>query len=192
LLIEKMPRPMKCRAIAQDPEYHAFGPLCSRSRCGESLAMTFDEFEAIRLADVEGLYQEEAARQMQVSRQTFGNILASARRKLGEMLVLGRVLNVKGGNIVISQEERTFGCAACGHRWSLPYGVARPAECPSCSSQNLHRLSPGGGFGGGRRGGGRCRGLRTGLEQRGGNGGQCGNGCGEGRTRRNQQEGDEA
>ena len=195
-----MPRPLKCRAIAQDPEHRVFGPFCAGKGDAESLVMSFDEFEAIRLADVEGLYQEEAARQMQVSRQTFGNILASARKKLGEMLVLGRMLNVKGGNIMVSQEERAFGCAACGHQWSLPFGVARPAECPTCSSQNIHRMSPGGGFGGGRRGGGRCRGFRTGLDRGPGNGeGRCqgegqgkGQGNGQGRMRGNREEGGEA
>ncbi|NTV66835.1 MAG: hypothetical protein HGB06_03985 [Chlorobaculum sp.] len=85
---------------------------------------------------------------------------------------------------MVSQEQRAFGCAVCGHRWSLPYGVERPAECPSCSSRNLHRMSPGGGFGGGRRGGGRCRGLRTGLQKH--------EGDGQGRMRRNQQEGGQA
>lgn len=187
-----MPRPMKCRAIAQDPEHRSFGPLFAGNSAEESLVMTFDEFEAIRLADVEGLYQEEAARLMEVSRQTFGNILASARRKLGEMLVLGRVLNVNGGNIMVSSQEREFGCAVCGHRWSLPYGIARPAACPSCSSQNIHRMSPGGGFGGGRRGGGRCRGFRTGLQKHEGAGEQCCQGGGEGRMRRNSEAGGEA
>lgn len=191
-----MPRPMKCRAIAQNPEHRAFGPFCSEKSGAEPVVMSIDEFEAIRLADVEGLYQEEAARQMQVSRQTFGNILASARKKLGEMLVLGRMINVNGGNIMVSQEEREFGCAACGHKWSLPFGVARPAECPTCSSQNIHRMSPGGGFGGGRRGGGKCRGFRTGLEQHAGNGqGRCqgeGHGNGQGRMRGNRQQGGQA
>lgn len=138
--------------------------------------MTFDEFEAIRLVDVEGLYQEEAAQRMLVSRQTFGNILASARRKLGEMLVLGRKLNVTGGKIMVSSEERRFGCVSCGHQWPVAYGVGRPAECPSCASENIHRMSPGGGFGGGRRGGGRCRSLKTGLEGP-GNGRRHEHGC---------------
>jgi len=193
-----MPRPMKCRAITEDPEHRAFGPFAAEHSDAEPLEMTFDEFEAIRLADVEGLYQEEAARRMQVSRQTFGNILASARQKLGQMLVLGRRLNVKGGNIMVSNEERKFGCAACGHSWSVPFGTGRPEACPSCSNENIHRLSPGGGFGGGRRGGGRCRGFRTGLQQQEGHGegrgqgnGQ-GKGNGQGRMRRNREAGGEA
>lgn len=195
-----MPRPLKCRAIADDPEHCCFGPFFPGSAEPEPLVMTFDEFEAIRLADVEGLYQEEAARRMQVSRQTFGNILLSARRKLGEMLVLGRIINVKGGNIMISSEERNFGCAVCGHRWTLEFGVARPDACPSCSSQNIHRMSPGGGFGGGHRGGGRCRGYRTGLQKNegagngngngGGNGNGNGNGNGQGRQCKHQKGGE--
>jgi predicted DNA-binding protein (UPF0251 family)/DNA-directed RNA polymerase subunit RPC12/RpoP len=183
---------LKCRAIAHDPECCTFGPLFSGKSAWDPLAMTFDESEAIRLADVEGLYQEEAARQMQVSHQNFSNILESARRKAGEMLVLDRNLNINEGKIMVSEEERSFGCAACGHRWSLPYGVARPAECPSCSSQNLHRMSPGGGFGGGKRGGGRCRGFRTGLQKSGGAGEQCCQGEGDGRMRRNREAGGEA
>ncbi|HHE31195.1 MAG TPA: DUF134 domain-containing protein [Chlorobaculum parvum] len=192
-----MPRPMKCRAITEDPEHRAFGPFAAEHSDAEPLEMTFDEFEAIRLADVEGLYQEEAAKRMLVSRQTFGNILASARGKLSQMLVLGRRLNVKGGNIMVSNEERAFGCAACGHRWSVPFGTARPEACPSCSSENIHRMSPGGGFGGGRGGGGRCRGLRTGLQQHAGHGqgrgqgkGQ-GQGNGQGRLHRNREAGGE-
>ncbi|MBN1928794.1 MAG: DUF134 domain-containing protein [Chlorobiaceae bacterium] len=175
-----MPRPMKCRAITEDPEHRAFGPFAAEHAGEEPVEMTFDEFEAIRLADLEGLYQEEAARRMQVSRQTFGNILASARRKLGEMLVLGRRLNVTGGNIMVANQERVFGCAACGHQWSVPFGIARPEACPSCSSQNIHRQSPGGGYGGGRRGGGRCRGYRTGLHQHEAHGEGQGNGQGQG------------
>lgn len=96
---------------------------------------------------------------------------------------------------MISQEARAFGCAACGHQWSLPHGIARPVECPSCSNQNIHRMSPGGGFGGGRRGGGKCRGFRTGLErgagQGEGHGNGNGNGNGQGRMRHNREEGGE-
>jgi predicted DNA-binding protein (UPF0251 family) len=59
--------------------------------------MTLDEFEAIRLADLEGLYQEQAAGRMQVSRPTFGRIIESAHRKVAEALVQGRALVIRGG-----------------------------------------------------------------------------------------------
>lgn len=132
----------------------------------EAIELTVDEFEAIRLADFEGLYQEEAAGRMHVSRQTFGNILSSARHKVGVMLVTGKQLTITGGTIMMT-EQRLFKCGGCGHAWAVGHGVQRPEVCPSCGSENIHRSSPGGGFGGGRGGGGRCRGLRTGLHREG-------------------------
>jgi uncharacterized protein len=153
-----MPRPVKCRKIGCDPEFRVFKPAGVPARELEAIAMSFDEFEAIRLADFEGLYQEDAAKQMNVSRQTFGNILASARYKVGEMLISGKQLTVTGGNVMVSTDERVFGCGACKHEWSVAHGIKRPEICPSCQSNNIHRPSPGGGFGGGRQGGGRCRG----------------------------------
>ena len=52
--------------------------------------MTLDEFEAIRLADLDGLYQEQAAAQMNVSRATFSRIIEAAPRKLADVLVHGK------------------------------------------------------------------------------------------------------
>jgi predicted DNA-binding protein (UPF0251 family) len=134
-----MPRPVKCRKIGCDPEIRRFKPAGIPSSELESVTMSFDEFEAIRLADAEGLYQDEAAKQMQVSRQTFGNILASARRKVGEMLISGKLLTVTGGNIEVSSDENVFGCATCGHESSVANGMQPPEACPSCRSDNMRR-----------------------------------------------------
>ena len=54
-----------------------------------TVVLTLDELEALRLADLEGLYQEAAARQMGVSRQTFGRIVTEARKKSAQALVNG-------------------------------------------------------------------------------------------------------
>ena len=56
-----------------------------------------DEIEAMRLADLEGMYQEQAAERMDVSRQTFGRIITSAHRKVAEALVEGKALRIDGG-----------------------------------------------------------------------------------------------
>ncbi len=61
--------------------------------------MTEDEWEAVRLTDKEGLYQEQAAERMRVSRQTFWRILESARRKIADALVSGKVLIIEGGHV---------------------------------------------------------------------------------------------
>ena len=61
--------------------------------------ITLDQFEALRLADFEGLYQEEAAARMNVSRPTFGRILEAAHRGVAEALTLGKALRIRGGSI---------------------------------------------------------------------------------------------
>lgn len=68
----------------------------------EAVELAADELEAIRLTDLEGLYQEQAAEQMGVSRQTLGNILKRAHKKVAEALVQGKAIGIEeqpeGGN----------------------------------------------------------------------------------------------
>ena len=104
----------------------------------EEVILTVDECEAIRLADFEGLYQEQAAEKMAVSRQTFGRIIESAHKKVAEVLVKGKALKIEGGEIEMA-EMRKFRCHDCQHPWELPYRTGRPSECPSCKSDNIHR-----------------------------------------------------
>jgi len=112
-----------------------------------------DEFEAIRLADLKGMYQENAAEKMKVSRQTFGRIIESARKKIADALVTGKALRIEGGEFTISK-MRTFRCAKCDHAWQTPFGTGRPHECPACKENDIHRDEDERGSG---RGGGRCR-----------------------------------
>lgn len=98
-----------------------------------------DEFEAIRLADLEGLYHEAAAERMSVSRSTFGRILEAARRKVARVLVEGLALRIEGSGIDLP-EERAFGCAQCGHEWKEPHGTGRPEGCPACSGGSFRRI----------------------------------------------------
>ena len=61
----------------------------------EEIVLTIDELEAIRLADLEELYHEDAAKKMKISRQTFGRILNEARRKVAECLLKGKALKIE-------------------------------------------------------------------------------------------------
>jgi len=61
----------------------------------EEVNLSLDELEAIRLADYEGLYHEQAAEKMNISRPTFGRILNEARRKLAEVFVAGKALKIE-------------------------------------------------------------------------------------------------
>jgi predicted DNA-binding protein (UPF0251 family) len=58
-----------------------------------------DELEAIRLADHEGRYQEQAAKMMNISRQTFGRIIDSAHGKIAHALITASAIKIDGGNI---------------------------------------------------------------------------------------------
>ncbi len=104
----------------------------------EEVILTVDECEAIRLADLEGLYQEQAAEKMKVSRQTFGRMIEAAHRKIAEALVKGKALRIEGGEFEMAA-IRKFNCYECQYSWELPYGTGRPENCPSCNSANIHR-----------------------------------------------------
>jgi predicted DNA-binding protein (UPF0251 family) len=63
----------------------------------EEASVSMDELEAIRLADYQGLYQEDAAMRMKISRQTFGRILSEAHRKIAGCLLKGKALKIDTG-----------------------------------------------------------------------------------------------
>jgi len=81
------------------PAASLFTPAGHPGRSAEQVVVSLDEFEAIRLADREGLKQEDAAEQMQVSRPTFGRVLESAHRKVADALVHGKSLKIEGGPV---------------------------------------------------------------------------------------------
>jgi predicted DNA-binding protein (UPF0251 family) len=94
-----MARPKRCRRIGSTPGSIYFKPRGIPLAVLEEVALSVDEYEAIRLADLERLYQEQAAAQMGVSRQTFGRIIESAHQKVAEALVRGKALKIEGGAV---------------------------------------------------------------------------------------------
>lgn len=90
-------RPKKTRWIKCAPKERCFRPLCKSTNKLEGVILTLDEFEAIRLYDVEGLKQEEAAKKMRISRPTFSRIISSAHNKIGVALVDIRAIRIEGG-----------------------------------------------------------------------------------------------
>jgi len=82
----------------------------------DEVVLTLDEFEALRLADFEGMYQEKAAEQMKVSRPTFGRILDSAHRKVARAVVLGTALRIEGGPVVPARGPGGPGRGGWRHR----------------------------------------------------------------------------
>ncbi len=133
-----MARPRNCRRVGSIPESTYFKPRGIPLTMLQEVILTVDECEAIRLADLESLYQEQAAERMKVSRQTFGRIIESAHKKVAEALVKGKALKIEGGEFEMTS-MRKFMCSNCQHTWEIPYGTGRPQDCPSCKSGNVHR-----------------------------------------------------
>jgi len=101
-----MPRPRKLRFVQGRPIVDAFVPNRTPPWGSEEVFLPIEGLEAIRLSDFQGLEQEKAAMMMNVSRQTFGRILAAARAVVADALVMGKVLRIEGGHFEMPPRGR--------------------------------------------------------------------------------------
>ncbi|HHT67248.1 MAG TPA: DUF134 domain-containing protein [Erysipelotrichaceae bacterium] len=105
-----MPRPRKWRNICRLPRCDRFGPHGFPVDDNNAVIMTVDEYEAIRLIDLERLTQEECAKQMNVSRTTVQGIYDDARKKLADSLVNGKMLLIRGGKYRLRGDDSNLNC----------------------------------------------------------------------------------
>lgn len=126
-----MPRPCKRRRICAMPGCGRFGPKGNwegQEMDRPAITMTLDEYESIRLIDLEGMTQEQCAAQMGVARTTAQAIYNSARAKLAECLVGGRELVIEGGNYQLC-DGQAKGCSRCRHRCRKNDGESSTRPC---------------------------------------------------------------
>lgn len=156
-----MPRPIKFRRVSSLPQATYFKPAGIPMRTLQEIRLSVEEAEAIRLKDLEGLEQEDAAQRMKISRPTFQRVLASVRQKMADALLNGKAIRIEGGNFMMDQHR--FRCVN-GHEWELPFETmvsAPPRFCPECGVTNIESsFPPGSGWPGRGRGMGRHRGGR--------------------------------
>lgn len=134
-----MARPQKNRIVRYHTDISYFKPRGIPMRKLEEVSLTVDEREAIRLADLLGLPQEAAGEKMGISRATFGRIIQRARHQVADALINGKAINVGGGNYRMTDYPRIFVCRTCAHEWEAPRGTGRPAFCPMCKGERIHR-----------------------------------------------------
>ncbi|WP_425058247.1 hypothetical protein SCACP_28920 [Sporomusa carbonis] len=141
-----MARPHKERKIEKLPPVSHFKPIGIPLREIGEITLTFEEMEAVRLADVEQLDQAGAAERMEVSRSTFHRILSKAHQKIALALWEGKAIRFEGGTFRIEhkyeKELRYFICQECRHEWTVPYGTRQRGidmNCPRCQSGNIQR-----------------------------------------------------
>lgn len=107
-----MPRPPRCRRICQAPQYESFSPEeCPRE--SEAVTLTLDEYEVIRLVDLEKKTHEQCAAQMDISRTTVTEIYETARGKIARCIVLGQRLVIAGGNYRLCEGREHTRCGKC-------------------------------------------------------------------------------
>lgn len=100
-----MPRPCKFRRVGCEPTEVFFKPRAVPLSLLEIVILQVDELEAMRLADLESLYHEEAAKKMNVSRQTFDRILLKAHATVADAVVNGKAIRIEGGNVNIDRPD---------------------------------------------------------------------------------------
>jgi predicted DNA-binding protein (UPF0251 family) len=103
------------------PRVDAFGPA-GKSEQTDTVILSVDEYEAIRLMDLEGLDQDRCADQMGVARSTIQRIYENARKKLADFLVNGKPLRIEGGDYRLCETAGTddFGCHGRCRRCGWP------------------------------------------------------------------------
>ena len=135
-----MARPTKWRKIENIPTIPYFIPSVKDVDEVPENILKLEELEAIRLKDLEGLEQGECAEKMEVSRPTFQRILLSAREKIADSLVNGKIIHIEGGNF--TQNICPVRCLDCGKEWmesfenleSIKHGEY---SCPVCGSTKV-------------------------------------------------------
>lgn len=150
-----MPRPYCRRRIGWLPGKWRFFPEGASPLASDSIILTLDEIEALRLADLLGLYQEEAAQHMGISRATFGRILESGRKKVAEALVSGKSLRIEEGPVEYAPAPgfghcrrkglmtfsggRLMSRERHGYRRRLGLGPEGFCVCPKCGFRKAHQ-----------------------------------------------------
>ena len=109
-----MPRPKKWKKVCFLPDSNLFGPLTPHALSIEFVVMTVEEYETIRLIDLENLNQEECAERMNIARSTVQRIYNDAKKKIADVIVNGKILRIEGGDYKLCDDaEPIYGCGRC-------------------------------------------------------------------------------
>ncbi len=132
------PRPKRFRRLKEPPYVTGFIPENEDFDNNDYVNLLYEEFEALKLADYDGLSQLEASRQMEVSRPTFTRIYDSALKKIAKALVEHKKLVIGGGNVVFN--DKWFVCNDCRTVFKENNKQKNNKSCPVCGSENITPL----------------------------------------------------
>lgn len=130
--------PYRKRRVHQPPHFKNFKPSGIPRKRLETLTITVDEYEALRLADYEGLEHLQASERMAISRPTFTRLIEKARQKIARVIIDGMELIVEGGNFEFQNTLRR--CRDCGDE-QLSVPDKNSEDCPECGSDNIEDMA---------------------------------------------------
>lgn len=131
-----MPRPKRNRLVVTPPVMEGFRPFGIPMVNLEPVILLYEEYEAMRLADYEGLTQQQASEKMKVSRPTFTRIYEKARRTIAQAFVEGKAIFIEGGNYYT--DDCWYRCDNC---LKLNISKEETDSCHYCHSQKLRKLN---------------------------------------------------
>lgn len=105
-----MARPERVKRVCKEPGYSCFVPQGTKGK-RECITLTVEEYETLRLIDLEGVSRQECAARMDIARTTAQAIYNSARVKMAECIVNGMELHIEGGTFALC--DGSAGCPDC-------------------------------------------------------------------------------
>ncbi len=128
-----MTRPFIKRNISSSVSVTYYKPKGVPLKDLEQVSLKLDELEALRLADFEGMYQADAAKKMNVSRQTFGLIIKQAHKKIADALINGKAIQIECSGLEVLF---LYLCSNCGFEWKSK----KDEDCPKCNSEESAKV----------------------------------------------------
>jgi len=139
-----MARPRRIRRISFQPDVTYFKPAGVPMVNLKESSLSFDELEAIRLMDSEGLDQTQSAKKMKISQSTLSRLLREGRKKLADAIIQGNALKIQGGNFKMAMPRgrglgRGRGFGGGGRMGRFAAGPSGNCVCPKCGYKEIHQ-----------------------------------------------------
>ena len=132
-----MPRPIRCRRIRHRPSATYFKPAGIRIVDLKEVVLNVDEYESVRLVDLEEIEQVKAAKSMKISQPTFSRLLKSGRKKIADALINGKAIKIQGGEYKMVRGKglglrRGIRAGGRGRMGGTAEGPGGICKCPNC------------------------------------------------------------
>ncbi|MDD3777083.1 MAG: DUF134 domain-containing protein [Actinomycetota bacterium] len=135
-------RPRIKKIVDMLPLYVLYKPMGVAEQNLETESLTLEEMEALKLKDGQDLKQEEAAKQMGISRSTFQRLLHAARKKIINAILEGKAIRFEGGNYIANENIISSKCVKGNYHFFIKkdelkdqqYKISK-IKCPKCGKR---------------------------------------------------------